>query len=116
MIRAVVILFLALVGFLLIGDAAGWFSTPLNIAGGRERLDPERVESDLLRSARATCRFGAAITKAGVRGETKIDAAALADAYVNGLANLSAEQERAVRQACLDGLRRGLRSEGRGEQ
>jgi hypothetical protein len=115
MTRAVVIVFLALVGFVLIGDAVGWFSTPLNIAGGRERVDPERVESDLLRSARATCRFGAAITKAGVRGRTKIDAAALADAYVDGLANLSAEQERAVRNACLQGLRRGLRAERQGD-
>jgi hypothetical protein len=115
MTRAIVTLFLALVGFVLLGDAVGWFSTPLNIAGGRESVDPERVESNLLRSARATCRFGVAITKAGVRGEKKIDASALADAYVDGLANLSQEQERAVRGACLQGLRRGLRSEGRAD-
>ena len=115
MTRAVVIVFLALVGFVLIGDAVGWFSTPLNIAGGKEQVDPERVESNLLRSARATCRFGAAISKAGVRGQTKIDASALADAYVDGLANLSGEQKRAVRGACLQGLRSGLRSQGRGD-
>jgi hypothetical protein len=89
------------------GDAIGWLETPLAIGTGDESGAKE-AKFDL-RATRAACRFGVALSRAGTRGRTRIDAEELAD----GFNDLPARNRARIREACLDGVRTGLRARNR---
>jgi hypothetical protein len=108
-VQAVLAVFALLVVVVLGGDATGLFETPLPIPGGENQASPVEEGIDL-RATRAACRFGVAISEAGTRGRTRIDAEALADAYTESFADLPLSDRRQIREACIDGIRNGLRA------
>ncbi len=91
------------------GDAIGWLETPL-VIGTEDESGAKEAKFDL-RATRAACRFGVALSRAGTRGRTQIDAEELADAYADGV-NPAGNRAR-IREACLDGVRAGLRARNR---
>ena len=103
---------IAIFALLLVGvvgaDAIGWLETPLAI-GTDDESGAKEAKLDL-RATRAACRFGVALSRAGTRGRTRIDAEELADAYADGFNDLPAGNRARIREACLDGVRTGLRN------
>ena len=107
-VHVTIAIFALLVAVVVGGDAVGWFETPLAI-GTDDESAPKEEKFDL-RATRAACRFGVAVSRAGTRGRTRIDAEELADAYAEGFRDLPAEDRGRIREACLEGVRRGLRA------
>ena len=103
-LAAFALLVLVVVG----GDATGLFETPIPI--GSDDATQAAEDSFDLRATRAACRFGVAISRAGTRGRTRIDGEALADAYAESFRDLSEGDRDRIRQACLKGVRAGLRA------
>jgi hypothetical protein len=110
-VQVAVAIFALLLVVVVGGDAIGWLETPLAIGTGDESGAKE-AKLDL-RATRAACRFGVALSRAGTRGRTRIDAEALADAYADGFNDLPARNRARIREACLDGVRTGLRARNR---
>ena len=110
-VQVVIAVFALLVAVVVAGDAVGWFETPLAI-GTDDEAAPEDKKFDL-RATRAACRFGVAVSRAGTRGQTRINAEELADAYSEGFNDLPAEDRERIREACLKGVRNGLRAASR---
>jgi hypothetical protein len=103
--------FIVLVGGVITGDVLGLFDTPFDL--GKETAAVERDRGPNLKSARSTCRFGAAVAAAGAQGR-RIRPRRLAEAYVASLPKLSSDDRAALKAACLEGLRQGLRNPGPG--
>jgi hypothetical protein len=103
-LAAFALLVLVVVG----GDATGLFETPIPI-GSDDEVQAQEDAVDL-RATRAACRFGVAISRAGTRGRTRIDPGALAEAYAESFGDLPEGDRERIRQACLEGVRAGLRA------
>jgi hypothetical protein len=108
-VQLVIAAFVLLAVVVVAGDGLGWFETPLPVPLDESDEEPEEGSIDL-RATQAACRFGAAISRAGTRGRGRFNPGELADAYADSFEDLPPEDRAKIREACLEGLRKALRS------